>query len=36
VHAPRPRSSPLRIALLMLVLAALGVGAGILVSELGI
>jgi eukaryotic-like serine/threonine-protein kinase len=36
VHAPRPRTSALRIVLLMIVLAALGVGAGILVSELGI
>jgi len=34
--APRSRTSPLRIALLMLVLAAVGVGAGVLISQLGL
>jgi serine/threonine protein kinase len=34
--APPPRISTVRIFLLMLVLAAVGVGAGILISELGI
>jgi eukaryotic-like serine/threonine-protein kinase len=32
---PPPRTSALRIVLLMLVLAAIGVGAGVLISELG-
>jgi hypothetical protein len=33
--AQPPRTSALRIVLLMLVLAAVGVGAGVLISELG-
>ncbi|HSK02807.1 MAG TPA: hypothetical protein VK932_16260 [Kofleriaceae bacterium] len=32
---PPPRTSALRIVLLMLVLAAIGVGAGVMISELG-
>jgi tRNA A-37 threonylcarbamoyl transferase component Bud32 len=36
VRRPPPRTSPLRITLLMIVLAAVGVGAGVLISQLGI